>query len=88
MYQSMMDHRSHILGRFVGKGEFVEVPEDVARANQALYRKVDEKEGRQAVEAMSRSQAEKIVMQKRLAKPEEIPTLSTRQLCELAKDGV
>jgi hypothetical protein len=88
MYQSLMDHRSHILGRLVGKGELVEIPEDVARANQALYRKVDEKEAQQAARMMSRKEAEAIVLQKKLAKQEEVATLSLKQLLELAQEGV
>lgn len=88
MYQVLMDHRSHTLGRLVGKGELVEIPKDVAKANQALYRKMDEKEGREVTEAMTRVQAEEIVLQKKLAKPEEISTLSTDQLRELSKENL
>jgi len=87
MYQSLMDHRSHVLGRLVRKGEILDVPEDVARANQSLYRKMDEKESRKVVETMSREQAAKIVTDRKLAKAEEIPTLSTKQLRELAESG-
>lgn len=78
-------HRNNYLGRIVEAGEFVDIPEDLYGTNKNLYDKASASEERRV---LPKEEAIKIILDKKLAKPSEIDSLSLKQIREMAEGAL
>ncbi len=79
--QVKFDHFNNALKRDLKQGDVVEVAAEELKANASLFAEVDS--GRRG--PPPRDELEKIVIEKKLAKPDEVKGLSYPQLQDLVK---
>lgn len=77
-------HRNHVLGRLVQAGEVVDLPQEVVAKNPSLY---DYASGSDERELMSKEEALKIIVDKKLARRDEIENMSLKQIREMAREA-